>query len=578
MEQLHSTFAMNSVPLLEVSLAPIEQHLYACLAFLKLQEDAGKLKAALVDLREMGPEGYTQQVLAAEALWHRRWISLNSSTKEHQQSAATGHTDENPNVPIAQKSNGRVKGNGNAMETRETAPIAAATQWDPSILGKGRKHVAQAVKDLQRTDPAGNAEWWTYCATHACGLRDPCRHTLSFLQKFLADFHTGHRNKGPGKSIGLQGTCPEKMLGLDANVPATSGTASAMAATPLGPHIVGKGSTGKGGSVNLEGWSKQSTLQEQLPQNQISHDEFLSDLRQAILQEAPHSGQSLIGLDQFAPPMPIPQVLIQQPLHPGHVRTSPELPMYRDDPWGRTDDHPWYSEPPPSRSSGLQAPPGLVNRVQAPPGLSVRSTRNSPPHWGMESQVPACHQDEQSIRPEPQSKQKVTTVLHALNSMLDQMVAAPVHGRDGNHHVPPAELNPDHLQELQNLMGKLSFARMPQSRHSTDESHRATGRSVWTTGTLPSLLEAGTSSLPQATPQDSVQPVRLPQPVGSQQPESTGSQQKSFRKSPLEHSYWSSASIHDSLYAMEREGGPHHHPQQDQEPSAWLLPQPRFST
>jgi hypothetical protein len=602
MEQLHSTFGMYSLPLLEVSLAPTTQHMYACLAFLKMHEDAGKLKAALVDLREMGPEGYNQQKLAAEALWHRRWIGANVTAEEHSKengpiiqnlkSAAAKHMDAISSSSISWKSNGQVSGNGNTMDE---ACIAAATPWNAGMHGKGRRHVAQAVKDLQRTDPHGNAEWWAYCDMHAGGLRDPCRHTLSFLQTFLADFQAGHRNKVPSKCIGAQGISAGPPPGLELHAEALSGASSSVSVAPLGSHMVGnlpsntsgRGSAGKGGNVKIEEWQdirhpvvQRQALQEQLSQpprhvvlqntSRVSHNEFLSDLQRAILQEAPHNGKSLIGLDQFAPP-----------LHPGHVHTSPELPSYRDDSRSWTDERMWSSEASlermrttcdqaaPTRANRSYTPPGISGRIpQMPAGVGAHASQSNG-GWGTEQQMPARHRNEQSIHPEPQSKENVTTVLRALNSMLDEMVATPAHARGASQHVPLADLNPERLQELQKLMAELSLARTPHPGYSIDEPRQLPGRSVWTTGALPNLLEAGTNSLPQAPVQDPFQPLRLPQPPMC-------SQQSEYIRS------------HDSTScAMEQEIGPRHLPQQDtrmypvsshREPSAWLLPQPRFSS
>lgn len=68
-EQVQLTFSAQSVPLLEVSLGPYEEMAHACVAFLRLQEDAGRLKAAVTDLHQLGHAGYKRLADDIEAAW-----------------------------------------------------------------------------------------------------------------------------------------------------------------------------------------------------------------------------------------------------------------------------------------------------------------------------------------------------------------------------------------------------------------------------------------------------------------------------------------------------------------------------
>mmetsp|Transcript_102642 Transcript_102642/g.299423 ORF Transcript_102642/g.299423 Transcript_102642/m.299423 type:complete len:368 (+) Transcript_102642:72-1175(+) len=59
-ELVRTAFASHGTPLLEASLGPREQMAHACVAFLRLQEDAGLLRAAAVDLLRLGRGGYAK--------------------------------------------------------------------------------------------------------------------------------------------------------------------------------------------------------------------------------------------------------------------------------------------------------------------------------------------------------------------------------------------------------------------------------------------------------------------------------------------------------------------------------------
>eukprot|EP00439_Symbiodinium_sp_Y106_P066625 s1379_g10.t2 len=63
---LQDVFGTLAVPLLKVRLGPEEEMAHACLAYLRLQEDAGLLKAAVTDLLRLGPSGYGSLIASSE--------------------------------------------------------------------------------------------------------------------------------------------------------------------------------------------------------------------------------------------------------------------------------------------------------------------------------------------------------------------------------------------------------------------------------------------------------------------------------------------------------------------------------
>jgi hypothetical protein len=75
-----------------------------------------------------------------------------------------------------------------AQEESSSPSYHSAATMHLGVGNAGRKAAEKAVKEIQRSDPAGNALWWAYCDRYGKGLRDPCRHTLPYLHKFLAGF------------------------------------------------------------------------------------------------------------------------------------------------------------------------------------------------------------------------------------------------------------------------------------------------------------------------------------------------------------------------------------------------------
>jgi len=53
--------------------------------------------------------------------------------------------------------------------------------------------LVEALKALQRSNPAGYEQWAAHCDQHGGGIRDPSKHEPAFVQAFLTQFHAGHR-------------------------------------------------------------------------------------------------------------------------------------------------------------------------------------------------------------------------------------------------------------------------------------------------------------------------------------------------------------------------------------------------
>jgi len=167
-EDLNSIFASQLVPLLPVSVAPTHQVPLVYFVFLRSQADVGRLKAAIVDLEQLGPDAYRELVAVAEASWFTLWERHSSHF---------------------------------GIAACEGPPPVLHLQLDDALEpAAGRKGAVRAVKQLQRDDPVGHAEWYAYCAVHCAGIRDPCRHSLPSLQKFLTDYHRGHRIESLGQN------------------------------------------------------------------------------------------------------------------------------------------------------------------------------------------------------------------------------------------------------------------------------------------------------------------------------------------------------------------------------------------
>lgn len=66
-EAIQGVFEALEVPLVRVCLGPVEQMAHACIAFLRMQEDAGRYKAAVIDRLRLGHEGYVELVEVMES-------------------------------------------------------------------------------------------------------------------------------------------------------------------------------------------------------------------------------------------------------------------------------------------------------------------------------------------------------------------------------------------------------------------------------------------------------------------------------------------------------------------------------
>jgi len=72
-EALSQAFAAQGVPLVKASFGWFEEMAHACIAYVRLEDDAGRYRAALVDLLRLGHGGYRELVGTIEAeLWRSR--------------------------------------------------------------------------------------------------------------------------------------------------------------------------------------------------------------------------------------------------------------------------------------------------------------------------------------------------------------------------------------------------------------------------------------------------------------------------------------------------------------------------
>jgi len=70
-KMVRDTFQSQNVPLVSVCLGPEQQMAHACIAYLRLEEDAKRLRPALLDLLRLGQKGYTKLCTEIEESMHR---------------------------------------------------------------------------------------------------------------------------------------------------------------------------------------------------------------------------------------------------------------------------------------------------------------------------------------------------------------------------------------------------------------------------------------------------------------------------------------------------------------------------
>lgn len=75
---VQEVFGSQGVAIVEASLGPHEQMAHACVAHLRLQDDAGLLRAAITDLLHLGRFRYKSLLRATEATLHRLWQRQSS--------------------------------------------------------------------------------------------------------------------------------------------------------------------------------------------------------------------------------------------------------------------------------------------------------------------------------------------------------------------------------------------------------------------------------------------------------------------------------------------------------------------
>lgn len=78
-EAISDTFKAAGTPLVKMCLGPCEEMAHACVAFLRLQDDAGLFRATAVDLLRTGHDGYQELLESVEAAARKACVAKYSS-------------------------------------------------------------------------------------------------------------------------------------------------------------------------------------------------------------------------------------------------------------------------------------------------------------------------------------------------------------------------------------------------------------------------------------------------------------------------------------------------------------------
>jgi hypothetical protein len=422
MQELSSSFSSYEVPLLQVSITPSEQDGHISLACLQLQEDAGRLKAAVSDLQQLGPDNYKDAVAAAEEAWFETGLAaLTSNTlvpideSDEKLSEIAQEIDEETDVSEEDKvsqmathpeqSEAELEGQGSVANLEDSSKMkkekkdTSDAKRTPSSTEKGlpsvfvagdsvwrtlgRKAAAQAVKEIQRRHPAGNVEWWAYCNFHNNSLHDPCRHTLPFLRRFLEEFHGGYRRKFGKEEQGKSQASflhpgPQAPPGLE--VPAASHTTDNP--TEIDPSTL---TTKYDQSMLLDAIRLARHDGNLANMDNMKLCRALAQLRENELRRGAPGGVQPVT-----------------PIHPTRVRTAPEFPPVEPEAWEMSLGHPAKARSVDSlqviaknrlfNTLSQATPVGLINRngqpQQDPQENQTKMSRNNTSVATFES--PAC--------------------------------------------------------------------------------------------------------------------------------------------------------------------------------------------
>lgn len=71
------------------------------------------------------------------------------------------------------------------------------------IVGDATPEQIDEIKQMRRADPIGRSQWEAYCEIHGDNVRDPARHSTSFIAEFVDKYADGERWVSPtGSRLG----------------------------------------------------------------------------------------------------------------------------------------------------------------------------------------------------------------------------------------------------------------------------------------------------------------------------------------------------------------------------------------
>lgn len=78
---IRKSFVSKGIPMVEICLGPQQQMAHACVAYLRLEADAGRLRPALFDLHHLGAEAYKSRFDSLEVDHLRRGVQMLGSKR-----------------------------------------------------------------------------------------------------------------------------------------------------------------------------------------------------------------------------------------------------------------------------------------------------------------------------------------------------------------------------------------------------------------------------------------------------------------------------------------------------------------
>lgn len=106
-----------------------------------------------------------------------------------------------------------------------------------------KEQLVQEIKQIQRSDPNAKQAWWDYCDRAGEGIKDPNRHDISFLRKYLSQVGHGGGGGAPaggrgpprgGGGASRGGPPPSGGMGMGMTPPWSFGGGGAQFAAAMG--------------------------------------------------------------------------------------------------------------------------------------------------------------------------------------------------------------------------------------------------------------------------------------------------------------------------------------------------------